>query len=294
MLVTCMKSFTSNSFILFLAVIYITGDAFCNSYSEQLQRTNSLYGMLVGENTLAANKKILRPFSSDGCSLSPNSFLKVNFVECCVEHDISYWLGGTAEQKNSADEKFRSCMKNKIKSEYAEKAYEAVSTTYYWGVRLGGNAYAPNSFRWGYGWSYMRGYSPLTSEEVQQAEGLYGHNLEKLRKQIRNKSFKYSLQMYTFDNTVYTFLPSDKAVYSYLRKTLKRTDMVTYGSQEILELETQRYSIKLASCGEKLIEFKLSIESIKQILLQEQNQQVPNIDYENAIISITDKEGCLK
>jgi len=33
------------------------------------------------------------------------------------------------------------------------------------GVRLGGSPWWPTPFRWGYGWSYMRGYQPLTPQE---------------------------------------------------------------------------------------------------------------------------------
>lgn len=33
------------------------------------------------------------------------------------------------------------------------------------GVGLGGSPYFPTDFRWGYGWSYVRGYKALTDEE---------------------------------------------------------------------------------------------------------------------------------
>lgn len=281
-------------FILLLSVVFFTGDAFCNPLSEQLERTNALFGMLVGKNTLEVNKHILRPFKSDGCSLSPNSFFKANFVECCVEHDVAYWLGGTSEQKDDADAKFKSCMNNKIKSSYSGTAYDSIAFTYYWGVRIGGQADMPNSFRWGYGWNYLRGYSPLTKEEVQQAENLYGKNLDLLRSQLQNKTFKYSLQLYTFDNSIYTFLPSDKIVYSYLRRVLSKTDTVTYGSQTILDAKTQSYIIKLESCGDHVVEFKLNLDFIKTVLSSSQSFDPDLVDYRNAIISINDKAGCLK
>lgn len=280
--------------ILLLFVVYYTGDAFCNPVAEQLERTNALFGMLVGKNTLQANKPILRPFNSDGCSLSPNSFFKVDFVECCVEHDIAYWLGGTSEQKIAADNIFRSCMNEKIKFSYTATAYQSVAYTYYWGVRIGGDANLPNSFRWGYGWNYLRGYVALSKEEIQQAENLYGKNLDLLRTQVRNKTFKYTLQLYTFDNSIFTFMPSDKIVYSYLRKVLGRTDMVTYGAQKILDSKTQSYVVKLQSCGDHPIEFKLNLDFIKDSLSAAQRFDPDSIDYQNAIISISDKAGCLK
>ena len=38
------------------------------------------------------------------------------------------------------------------------------------GVRVGGTPYLPTTFRWGYGWPYLRGYKPVTSEEKKQIE----------------------------------------------------------------------------------------------------------------------------
>lgn len=123
---------------------------------------------------------------------------------------------------------------------------------------------------------------------------MYGENLELLKSQVRNKTFKFSLQLYTFDNSVYTFLPSDKIVYSYLRKVLNRTDVVTYGSQTILDAKTQSYIIKLESCGNNTIEFKLNFDFIKTSLSSGQKFDPDSVDYRGAIISITDKAGCLK
>jgi hypothetical protein len=36
------------------------------------------------------------------------------------------------------------------------------------GVRVGGTPYLPTSFRWGYGWPYLRGYKVLTAQEKKQ------------------------------------------------------------------------------------------------------------------------------
>jgi hypothetical protein len=35
----------------------------------------------------------------------------------------------------------------------------------YLGVRSGGHPVFPTWYRWGYGWTYGRGYKPLTGEE---------------------------------------------------------------------------------------------------------------------------------
>lgn len=50
------------------------------------------------------------PFSTDGCSMSPDMDKGVKC--CCAKHDFEYWQGGTAEQRKEADLKFKQCMKD--------------------------------------------------------------------------------------------------------------------------------------------------------------------------------------
>ena len=35
------------------------------------------------------------PFTTDGCTLWPDGF----WQSCCVEHDMAYWCGGSAEER---------------------------------------------------------------------------------------------------------------------------------------------------------------------------------------------------
>jgi hypothetical protein len=102
----------------------------------------------------------LADFKSDGCSL----FVDGNFKDrelwkgCCVEHDLAYWQGGTAEEREAADLKFRACILKKTGDEaLAKLMYEA--------VRAGGGPHFPTWYRWGYGWPLGRGYKALTAEE---------------------------------------------------------------------------------------------------------------------------------
>lgn len=107
----------------------------------------------------------LGDFSSDGCSLFPDSALILNqdWCDCCFEHDIAYWQGGTEAERLLADETLRNCIIEKTgNEELAELMYE--------GVRFGGSPYFYNWYRWGYGWSYERKYAPLTAEEQKQVE----------------------------------------------------------------------------------------------------------------------------
>ena len=107
----------------------------------------------------------LSDFRSDGCSLFPDRSLidEEDWCDCCFEHDIAYWMGGTEEERLVADIALRECVLEKTgNAELAELMYE--------GVRIGGSPYFYNWYRWGYGWSYDRKYQALTEEERALAE----------------------------------------------------------------------------------------------------------------------------
>ncbi len=106
----------------------------------------------------------LNDFTSDGCSLFPDRSLIENsdWCECCLEHDIAYWQGGTKAQRLKADRKLRDCV-------LARTGNKALAEAMYQGVRLGGSPYFYNWYRWGYGWSYKRKYQRLTLEEQRMA-----------------------------------------------------------------------------------------------------------------------------
>lgn len=88
------------------------------------------------------------PFSSDGCSASPDG----TWVECCIMHDIRYWCGGSPKDRAYADRELRGCVK--------EKGYgEAHGLITELGVRVGGHPAMPFRWRWGYGYPYSFGYS---------------------------------------------------------------------------------------------------------------------------------------
>ena len=102
----------------------------------------------------------LKDFRSDGCSLFPDGTLlgKDEWCECCFEHDIAYWKGGTEEERLLADLALRECVLEKTGSEeLAELMFQ--------GVRAGGSPFFYNWYRWGYGWTDGRTYRELTDEE---------------------------------------------------------------------------------------------------------------------------------
>jgi len=109
-----------------------------------------------------AHANELTPFKSDGCSIFPDGTIAVKdlWLDCCIEHDKAYWQGGTYKEKVTADENLKRCVIN-----IGEPKIAALMKA---GVDVGGSAYLPTPFRWGYGWGYSRGYKPLTAIELEK------------------------------------------------------------------------------------------------------------------------------
>ncbi len=106
----------------------------------------------------------LAPFTTDGCSMFPNGNPqhKSLWLQCCIQHDIAYWKGGTRPERLAADLALEQCVNKVGEPEIAQIMLA--------GVRAGGTPYLPSSYRWGYGWSLQRGYQALSNEEKLQIE----------------------------------------------------------------------------------------------------------------------------
>jgi hypothetical protein len=102
----------------------------------------------------------LSDFTSDGCSLFPDRSLidAKDWCDCCFQHDIAYWQGGTEAQRLAADERLRHCV-------FQKTGDPRLADAMYNGVRLGGSPYFYNWYRWGYGWNDGRKYQALTLDE---------------------------------------------------------------------------------------------------------------------------------
>ena len=106
----------------------------------------------------------LKPFTTDGCSSFPDGTIEHGSIwaNCCIRHDFAYWQGGTYEERLTADEELESCV--------ARVGEPTIASLMLAGVRVGGTPYLPTSYRWGYGWPFMRGYEALTADEKLQVE----------------------------------------------------------------------------------------------------------------------------
>lgn len=80
-----------------------------------------------------------QPFISDGCSRFPDA----DWYDCCLAHDVAYWLGGDESLRLQADETLMQCV--------ADAGYPLIADMMFAGVRLGGVPYFATPYRWGYG-----------------------------------------------------------------------------------------------------------------------------------------------
>jgi len=101
----------------------------------------------------------LGDFKSDGCTHFPDG----SYYSCCYLHEFAYWPGGAAEERKSADESLRACVKEITGS-------GVLAWMMYEGVRIWGGPGRETDYRWGYGWPfpYRDDYSPLTPDERRQ------------------------------------------------------------------------------------------------------------------------------
>jgi hypothetical protein len=109
----------------------------------------------------------LRPFTADGCPHFPFGIQYPNQEKwnlCCTQHNLSYWKGGTADERMVAAKALRDC----IFSQNDANTSGLVFT----GVRAMDTDEATSSRRWGYGWVINRGYTPLTDDDKVQVTRL--------------------------------------------------------------------------------------------------------------------------
>lgn len=87
----------------------------------------------------------LSPFSSDECTYFPegtHSQPKL-WAECCVEHDLKYWIGGTKSEQVTSDLQLKDCVSQKSSEFYGELMYR--------GVVLGHLSPIKSETRWSWG-----------------------------------------------------------------------------------------------------------------------------------------------
>jgi hypothetical protein len=146
--------------ILFPILVLFAG---CSPFSEGPGRSIASSDEL----DIKAVQNLLKPFVSQGCPRFPNGIEYPNqdkWALCCVQHDVSYWKGGTAEDRAEADKQLRACI--------IEQNEPNTAGLVYLGVRHADTETHGTTHRWGYGWVINRGYTPLTETDKAQVAKL--------------------------------------------------------------------------------------------------------------------------
>lgn len=111
--------------------------------------------------SLAARAEEMRPFETDGCTMSPEGTLSKPTLwrSCCVAHDLRFWGGGTKDERNFADTKLKACVR--------KKAGATVANIFFTGVRIGRLApWKIPKMRWSNAWIGQNPYQALSEEQI--------------------------------------------------------------------------------------------------------------------------------
>jgi hypothetical protein len=129
----------------------------------------------------------LKSFKTDYCTgFREGTFKKPNlWKECCFEHDLRYWFGGTKKQENFADTQLKNCV-------YVE-AGPFYSNLMYYAVRAGHYSPIKHSTHWGWGWSDKRKYYQSLNSEQKKIIAIEVYKLDLSDKYIQTFLKKYQL-----------------------------------------------------------------------------------------------------
>lgn len=138
--------------VLIISVIALTllGGVIVAADRANIPDTTAEVRALAVRSTLEARKTIPpRDFKFDGCTLFPEHILGLNLTRACLDHDIAYWAGGTAEERAAADQAFKTAVAA------AGKAGTIVAPLVYFGTYLFGDTWLTKLFdaNWGFGWN---------------------------------------------------------------------------------------------------------------------------------------------
>lgn len=103
------------------------------------------YGLTELWSTIESNPPI-HPFSSDGCSVWPDSWFKGrDLYDGCFIHDLHYWAGMPGDEmgRMKADVWLMLWVADHVSIELAEAIFN--------GVRVGGSEKLNTPWRWGFG-----------------------------------------------------------------------------------------------------------------------------------------------
>jgi hypothetical protein len=106
----------------------------------------SIFTLSAYAQTTSADKtttaEIPEGFKSDGCTSFPDG----DYADCCYDHDLAYFKGGSWKERWSADKKLYKCVVAK-----GGFKHKFIAPMMWLGVRAFGVPWLPTSARWGFG-----------------------------------------------------------------------------------------------------------------------------------------------
>lgn len=130
-----------------------------------------------------------KPFTTDGCSVMSQVWWAITLGKgghlpwrpACVEHDVEYWIGGTAHDRYVADLNLRDNVIKIVKRKMRIPVLGFLCAfllgwSMYYAVRVGGSPKLPMPWRWGYGFEY-----PYKYQERGETLLAYAEQMAKVR-----------------------------------------------------------------------------------------------------------------
>lgn len=116
-----------------------------------------IFTLLVSSLSFASSE--LTSFETDYCTMFFEGTLRKPGVwkDCCFEHDLRYWFGGSKKSQKKSDLILKQCVRKKAGTFWANLMY--------YGIRAGHLSPIKNKYKWGWGWVNPIGFRPLTTQE---------------------------------------------------------------------------------------------------------------------------------
>ena len=115
----------------------------------------------------------LQKFETDYCTMFVDGTKDKPeaFKQCCFDHDLRFWFGGSEVQRDLADSKLKECVE--------KTGHTLIAKMMYYAVRAGKHSPIKNQYQWGWGWTPFEGYKPLSKDQKKVvSDSLDGMSLE--------------------------------------------------------------------------------------------------------------------
>jgi hypothetical protein len=105
--------------------------------------------------TTTTTAEVPEGFKSDGCTGFPDG----DYADCCYDHDLAYFKGGSWTARWRADKKLYKCVAAK-----KGVSHKFTAPMMWLGVRVMGHPWVPTTARWGFGKDINKNKKPKDSK----------------------------------------------------------------------------------------------------------------------------------